>query len=63
MNVLKLVLETRVLHNTRLERHAKDKHSSLFGPFISYEKMKCLLGPFISYEKMKCREYDPSFRF
>ncbi len=25
-------------HYTRLERFAKDKHSSLFGPFVSYEE-------------------------
>jgi hypothetical protein len=29
-----------VLHYTRLERPARDEGSNLFGPFISYEKMK-----------------------
>jgi len=24
-----------------MERLARDKHSSLFGPFISFEKRKC----------------------
>jgi hypothetical protein len=28
----------RVLHNTRLERLARDKHSSLFGPFLCYKE-------------------------
>jgi hypothetical protein len=27
-----------VLHNTRLKRLAKDKHSSLVGPIVSYGK-------------------------
>jgi hypothetical protein len=30
------------LHNTRLERLARAKHSSLLGPFMSYEGNKVL---------------------
>ncbi len=32
----------RVLHYTRLKRFARDKHSSLSGPFISYEENEVL---------------------
>jgi hypothetical protein len=28
-----------VLQYTRVERHAKDKHSSLLGPFVSYDEI------------------------
>ncbi len=31
-----------VLHYTRLEMLARDKHSSLFGPFISYIETEVL---------------------
>jgi hypothetical protein len=31
-----------VLHNSNLERVARDKHSSLLGPFVSYEENKVL---------------------
>jgi hypothetical protein len=30
--------KARALHNTRLERLARDKKSSLLGPFVSYEE-------------------------
>ncbi len=33
--------EARVLYNTRQERLARDKHSSLFGLLNCYMKMKC----------------------
>jgi hypothetical protein len=32
----------RVLHYTRLERLARDKHSDLLGTFISYEENEVL---------------------
>ncbi len=32
----------RVLHYTRLERLAWDKHSSLLGPLVSYEENEAL---------------------
>ncbi len=32
------VQQARVLQYTRLERLARDKHSSLLGPFVSYEE-------------------------
>ncbi len=31
----------RTLHNTRLDRLERDKHSNLFGPFESYKDNKC----------------------
>jgi hypothetical protein len=31
-----------VLHETKLVRLARDKHSDLFGPFVSYEENKVL---------------------
>ncbi len=31
-----------MLHYTRLERLAKDKYSSLLGPFVSYEEKEML---------------------
>ncbi len=31
----------RVFDHTRLERLARDKRSSLLGPFVSYKKMEC----------------------
>jgi hypothetical protein len=34
--------QARVLHYTRLERLARDKHSSLLGPFVSYEENEVL---------------------
>jgi hypothetical protein len=38
--------EARVLQNTTLERLAREKHSSLFRPFVIYEKiMFCEYGP------------------
>jgi hypothetical protein len=36
-------LKARVLHYNRLERIAKDKHSSLFGPFISCKKWSVVI--------------------
>ncbi len=35
-----LAQQARVLHYNGLERLAEDKHSSLMGPFVSYEEMK-----------------------
>ena len=32
-----------MLHYTRLERLARDKHSSLLGPFVSYEEKVVLI--------------------
>jgi hypothetical protein len=32
-----------MLHNTWLERLARDKHSNLLGPFVSYEETEVLL--------------------
>jgi hypothetical protein len=32
------VQQAKALRHTRLESHAWDKHSSLLGPFVSYEK-------------------------
>jgi hypothetical protein len=34
--------KARVLNFTRMEKHARDKNSSLLGPFISYEENKVL---------------------
>jgi hypothetical protein len=30
------------LHYTRMEKLARDKHTSLFGPFVSYEEAEVL---------------------
>ncbi len=36
------IIYVRVLHYTRLERLASDKHSSILGPFMSYEENEVL---------------------
>jgi hypothetical protein len=54
----------RVLHSGRLrtffanitlKRFAKDKHSSLFGPFESYEKSFVNMGPFVARLDEHCK--------
>ncbi len=51
------VLQTRVLHNTRLERLAKHKHSSFLGPFVSYEENEVLwIQPKAFYHSVKALE-------
>ncbi len=39
---LKRNLEARVLQNTPLESRAREKHSSLLGPSVSYEENEVL---------------------
>jgi hypothetical protein len=34
--------KARVLHNIRLERLARDKHSDLLGPFVDYAESEKL---------------------
>jgi len=44
--------KARVLHNTRLERLARDKHFSLFYPFVSYEENEALwIRPLVPYSQ------------
>jgi hypothetical protein len=38
----KWVQFAKVLHYNRMEKLARDKHSSLLGPFVSYKEVKVL---------------------
>ncbi len=41
-NTYESAQQARLLHNTELERLASDRHSNLFGLFVSYDENELL---------------------
>jgi hypothetical protein len=43
-NTYESAQQARLLHNTELERLASDKHSNLFGLFVSYDENEIIVN-------------------
>ncbi len=53
-----------MLHDARLERLSRNKHSSLLDPFVTYEKVKCCeYGPGSNLQILGCAVFVPSIPF